>query len=144
MGSPLGKVEFEALGRTWTLKYGHRQKFKAEQLFGCGFIGVVLRMFPGVPQEAILSGDGEALKIEVGVENLAIGAMAMLFGCGLLEEADDDTIDAIVGELGIGVALDLVQRAIAASGPAPRNNAPGEAGAGKAPPKPSRSKPRKR
>jgi hypothetical protein len=125
--SPLGKVTFQALGRDWALKYGFRQRYAAEQAFGCGFIGAFLKVFPGIPAEAILGGDAEAINRVVGVENMAPGALAMLFACGLDGGPDDDTVDELVLDLGFGRVIELITQAIAASMP-PVKAGPGEPG----------------
>lgn len=130
--SPLAKVEFEALGRGWTLKYGFRQRYAAEQAFGCGFIGAFLKVFPGIPADAILGGDAAAINRVVGVENMAPGALALLFACGLDGAPDDDTVDALVAELGFGGVIELITQAVAASMPPAKADDAGNGAAAKA------------
>jgi len=133
--SPIGVVTFTALGREWRLKYGHRQRFAAEQLFGCGFLGCVLKVFPGVPSEAILGGNAAAIDAHISIENMGIGALAMLFACGLIDDPDEEQVDAIAEELGWARVLELVMAGINGGTPVAREKAPGEDARGKAPPK---------
>ncbi|MEO0033522.1 MAG: hypothetical protein RIS94_3280 [Pseudomonadota bacterium] len=116
-GSPIGSIGFVALGRGWTIRYGHRQKFRVEGEFGCGFGGAVLRAFPQLTVELIADGDEAAVEQAMTPVHLMSGSIAMLFGCGIVEAPDDATVDEIVQEIGLAEVASLIGQALSAASP---------------------------
>ena len=117
MASPIGSVQFEALGRDWTIKYGNRQRFRIEQEFGKGFAGVFLDTFPGVTPEIVASGDASAVAAAMRPQDIKLASIAVMFGCGIVEPVTDDEIDGMVDELGYETITRLMGDAVAASSP---------------------------
>jgi hypothetical protein len=132
--SPIGSVPFTALGREWTLRFGARQKFAVEQMFGCGFYGALLQVFPGVPREAIMGGQAASLAIELTPESIGMGALGMMLSAGILEQPGDDEVEAILAELGIQRQMELLMAAMAAGQPAATPGADAGNGEGASPP----------
>lgn len=116
-GSPIGSVQFTALGRAFTLKYGNRQRFRIEQEFGKGFAGVFLDVFPGVSPAMVLSGDTAGIAAAMKPQDIKLASIAVLFQCGVLEPLADDDLDAIIDELGYERVTELMGDAVAASSP---------------------------
>lgn len=116
-GSPIGLVAFAAIGRSFTLKYGNRQRFRVEQEFGKGFAGVFLDVFPGVTADMVVAGDTAAIAAAMRPQDIKLASIAVLFQCGILEPVTDDDLDAIIDELGYERVTELMGDAVAASAP---------------------------
>lgn len=135
--SPLGLVPFTALGRPWHLKFGNRARWKAEQLFGTGFAAIVLDCFPDMTATALADDSAEGMALAMArLGSVKIGGMAMLFGCGIVESPDEDTVDEITEELGPARLAELLAEAFTGSAPkVTEKDAGAQAGAGEQTPR---------
>ena len=123
--SPISSVPFKALGHNWTLKFGQRQRFRIEREFGIGWGGAIMDTFAGLTPELIEEGAPPAIQAAIKPEDVKMGAIVMLFACCLLEQPDDDMVDALVEELGYARVCELIGAAITEGNP--KQDAPGTA-----------------
>ncbi len=135
--SPISSVVFPALGRNWTLKFGQRQRFRIEREFGIGWGAAVMDTFAGLTPQLVADGDQEAIMAAIKPADIKMGAIVMLFACCILEQPGDDTIDAMVEEMGYSRVCELIGAAMTEGTPkiegAAADAAAGEASPGAIP-----------